>query len=226
MLKKLLEETELQVWGVEENAKYSRWGIPKNQKQLKKLTRDGLKYLLSKSGNYVLHALENFSISRKIHNLIDEINVEGQKVDDRRSLTGLDPGGVAKKTLRQAYPEKFHDPVFGIPYYHRVSNSDVVFNLHSDAAGVTVDNMKMFEITGVGSCLLTNMGSNLGDLFDLDKEVVTYKTVGEALEKYQYLKENPSTRLEIARAGQMRTLRDHTVSARCKQMNEIIKERL
>jgi len=226
MLKKLLEETELQIWGVEENVKYSRWGIPKNQKQLKKIARDGLKYLLSRLGSYSLHALEKFPISRKIHNLIDEINGEGQKVDDRSSLTGLDTEGVAKKTLRQTYPERFHDPIFGIQYYHRVSNSDVVFNLHSDAAGMTVDNMKMFEITGVGSCLLTNMGSNLGDLFELDKEVVTYETVGEALEKYQYLKENPSTRVEIARAGQIRTLRDHTVSARCEQMNEIIQERL
>ena len=33
-------------------------------------------------------------------------------------------------------------------------------------------NIRMFEITGVGSCLLTENFNNIPQLFDIDKEVV------------------------------------------------------
>jgi len=229
MLKELLDRTSLQIWGVEEGARYSRWGMPRNKKQLKKSLRYYLKHWLSKLGERSRETLQGLPIPKKIRHIIEELKMDSESLggrDELGDLSGLNIRRAANQTLRKVYPGRFHDPVFGIDYYRRIHTSDIVFNLHSDAAGSTVDNMKMFEITGVGSCLLTNFGSNLAGLFEEDKEVVTYRTVEEALEKIHYLIDNPRACSEIAQAGQVRTLRDHTVSARCEQIDEIIREKL
>ena len=105
-------------------------------------------------------------------------------------------------------------------------NSKIVFNIHAAAADNTVDNMKMFEVTGIGSCLLTDTGTNMKDLFVEDKEIVTYRSVDEAIEKVRYLTDNPEVTRQIADAGHERTLRDHTVKNRCQQINEIIQTSL
>ena len=84
----------------------------------------------------------------------------------------------------------------------------------------------MFEATGVGTCLITDTGCNMPDLFEPDKEVVTYANIEEAVEKSQYLLEHDQEREEIAAAGQERTLRDHTIQNRCELINDEIIKRL
>ena len=82
----------------------------------------------------------------------------------------------------------------------------------------------MFEATGVGTCLLTDTGQNMPDLFEEDKEVVTYRTVDEAVDKANYLLDHPDEAEQIAKAGQARTLRDHTIMKRSKQMDDVIQK--
>src|SRR3989338_4809198 len=92
--------------------------------------------------------------------------------------------------------------------------------------GKNVGNMRMFEATGVGCCLLTDTGKNLTNLFEKDREVVTYTSIEECIEKVCFLIEHDIVRREIAIAGQKRTLRDHTVMNRAIQINEILQKRL
>ncbi len=82
--------------------------------------------------------------------------------------------------------------------------------------------MRLFESTGVGTCLLTDSGSNIKDLFTTDKEVVTYNSEDELFEKLDYLLNNDSVRKEIGEAGQKRTLKDHSLRIRCKQISETL----
>lgn len=84
----------------------------------------------------------------------------------------------------------------------------------------------MFEATGVGSCLLTDSASNVRDLFEPDNEIVTYTSVDECVEKVNYLFEHEAERAQIARAGQSRTLRDHTTRERSRQIDELIQHML
>lgn len=90
----------------------------------------------------------------------------------------------------------------------------------------TVDNIRLFQTTGVGSCLLTDFGNNLHQLFVADSEVVTYKSVSECIEKVKYLLSHEQTLQSIAFAGQQRTLKDHTALQRCRQMDEIFQKSL
>jgi hypothetical protein len=48
----------------------------------------------------------------------------------------------------------------------------VALNRHIAAAEGHANNMRLYEATGVGTCLLTDRGSNLGELFEVGREVI------------------------------------------------------
>ena len=75
-------------------------------------------------------------------------------------------------------------------------------------------NMRCFEATATGSMLLTEDVYGLSDLFEYDKEIVTYKNVDEAIDKIKYYLENEDEREIIAQEGMRRTLKDHTYKQR------------
>jgi len=103
-------------------------------------------------------------------------------------------------------------PVFGFPMFQALADSRITLNCHIDAAGNTAANWRLFQSTGVGTCLVTDWKDNLPALFDPDREVVTYRSPIECAEKIQYLLSNEKKRQELAAHGQRRTLRDHALS--------------
>jgi spore maturation protein CgeB len=126
--------------------------------------------------------------------------------------------------LLDLFPKSCHPPVFGLDYYQVLSRSQISFNCHTDAALENIGNIRMFQATGMGSCLLTDTGNNMSDLFEVDREVVTYSSREEALEKINFLLNNKATCQDIARAGHERTMRDHTALKRCQQIDEWLQD--
>jgi spore maturation protein CgeB len=116
--------------------------------------------------------------------------------------------------------------VFGLAMYKIVHDSKINLNIHADSSPIYASNMRLFEATGVGTCLVTDWRENLSDLFELDREVVTYKTAEECVEKVKWLLEHPFEREAIAKAGQVRTLNDHTFTQRSIQLDKIIRREL
>ena len=82
----------------------------------------------------------------------------------------------------------------------------------------------MFEVTGVGSCLITEEFHNLPDLFEKDNEVITYKTMEECLEKIEYLMNNESTLKDVSIRSQKKTLKNHSAAVRIGQINDTIQK--
>jgi spore maturation protein CgeB len=74
--------------------------------------------------------------------------------------------------------------------------------------------------------LLTDAKQNLSDFFVIDKEVVTYSSSEECLEKINWLLSNPVKLEEIARAGQKKTLSEHSLEKRIYQLHKIISNSL
>ncbi|MCM2265295.1 MAG: glycosyltransferase [Desulfuromonadales bacterium] len=105
---------------------------------------------------------------------------------------------------------KSRGEAFGLDMYRILASSRITLNSHIDAAGGKAGNIRLFEATGAGACLVTDWKENLEDMFKLEEEVVTYRTPEEAAEKIAYLLEHENERCRIATAGQARTLRDHT----------------
>jgi spore maturation protein CgeB len=135
-------------------------------------------------------------------------------------------GSVKIRNYSEKLLGKRIDPVYGLEMYSLFQNSKIVLNHHADIAGDYAGNMRLFEVTGIGSCLLTDKKSNMNDLFVPDKEVVIYDSIDDCIEKIQWLMNNEKERAEIAVAGQKRTLLLHTVENRCKQILEIINQNI
>ncbi len=82
--------------------------------------------------------------------------------------------------------------------------------------------MRLFEATGIGAFLLTDAKPDLGELFEPGREVATYRHAAEAAERIRHYLAHPEERDAIARAGQRRTLAEHTYARRAEQLVEIL----
>jgi spore maturation protein CgeB len=128
---------------------------------------------------------------------------------------------VNERVSRRARP-----PLFGLEMFRQLRDSRVALNTHIDISPVNASNMRLFEATGVGACLLTDWKVNLPDLFEPDAEVVAYRDAEECVEKVKYLLSHEAERRGIAAAGQRRTLRVHTFASRAAQIDAVVREAL
>lgn len=128
--------------------------------------------------------------------------------------------------LKRIYPDRVYDSLFGWDMYRKLAESLVTFNLHTDKVRGSACNMRLFEATGIGTCLLTDYGNNIRELFEPDHEVVTYNSYEECLEKLKYLLEHPAEAITIGKAGQKRCLKDHTAEIRFSEIEETIVKKL
>lgn len=117
-------------------------------------------------------------------------------------------------------------PLFGLEMFRQLRAGRVALNTHIDISTHSASNMRLFEATGVGTCLLTDSKENLGELFEPDAEVVAYRDADECVEKVKYLLEHESRRSDIAAAGQRRTLREHTFESRAALIDAVVREEL
>jgi hypothetical protein len=114
---------------------------------------------------------------------------------------------------------------WGIEMYEILADSKIVLNRHIDVAEGQANNMRLYEATGSGALLLTDAARGLGDLFAED-EVVTYESPADLIEKARHYLEDEAARVRIARAGQQRTLREHTYRARMAELDRMLQARL
>ncbi len=119
-------------------------------------------------------------------------------------------GDVSVSLFDRRLQSKMKGPHYGIDLFMTILNYNSVFNVHGNIANEEAANMRMYEVTGMGRCLLTDWKPNMEFFFKDGEEVLTYKTVEECIEKIQWIIANPEKALEIGKAGQERTLRDHT----------------
>lgn len=138
----------------------------------------------------------------------------------RRAAT-LDPASssrfVDSRIVRRSGPA-----LFGLEMFQKLRDSRVTLNTHIDISPLSASNMRLFEATGVGSCLITDWKANLAELFEPDLEVLTYRHPDECVEKVKYILEHEDERRAIAAAGQRRTLLEHTFTSRVARIDEII----
>jgi hypothetical protein len=133
---------------------------------------------------------------------------------------------AGRQRLSELDPSRVHAPVFGLEYYKVLQRSCITFNCHRDASHADVDNQRLFQATGVGTCLITDRGASLPGLFKDGTEIVTYDCMDDCVEKVEYLLEHEDERRRIATAGRMRTLAEHSSRKRFAEIDEIIQRAL
>lgn len=115
-----------------------------------------------------------------------------------------------------------HAGVFGLEYYSVLDQYKICLNLHTSVAGDGAGNMRMFEATGMGTCLLTDYRSENAEMFEADREMVVYDSMEDMIEKARWLLDHPAKAKEIALAGQKRTLTEYTYKNKAECLNEHI----
>lgn len=199
LLLRLLEETPLQLWvGIDQRS----WLLETNVRA-RQLTYD------------VVHAAKRLGVPEPVL----RIGLFGKvsRWKDRPAL----PQPIDPRIVRAA-----RAAIFGLEMYAQLARSRITLNSHIDLSEKYASNMRLYEATGVGSCLLTDWRPNMPELFEPDSEVVTYRNVEECIEKVKYLLDHEDERQSIGRAGQKRTLRDHTFDNRAAQLDDLIRTTL
>lgn len=113
---------------------------------------------------------------------------------------------------------------FGLEYYQTIGSYAMNINSHAPIAGTGCGNQRMFEVTGIGSCLVTDYREENPLLFDVDNEIVVYRNNEELVEKLRYLIDNPKECERIAKNGQKKTLNNYTYKHKALQINDYIQE--
>ncbi|MCU4176865.1 CgeB family protein [Carboxylicivirga sp. N1Y90] len=128
--------------------------------------------------------------------------------------------------VSKALAQQIKSPVFGIDMFKEMALSKIAFNIHGDIAANFAANMRMYEATGAGTCLLTDWKPDINDYFTDGEEIITYRNLDEATQKIKWLLSEPQELKKITEAGQRRTLNDHTFEKRAEMIDRKIKSLL
>lgn len=116
-----------------------------------------------------------------------------------------------------------HPAIYGLPMFEILQRSKVTLNVHSAVSPRSASNLRLFEATGVGACLVTEARQNLHELFAIDDEIVTYRSPEECIDRIGWLLDHPTERARIAAAARRRALREHTFAARATILDGVLR---
>ena len=221
MLKELIQRVPIEVWLTEQpELDEHKKVILSKQTRIKLRIRLLLKHCLSLMDYATIdNLIKQGHLPLKIRNIA--LDILNEKIIPQDNTIP-----IPSERLLDLFPNRIHAPVFGLEMYRILQKSRITLHRHSDAAIDAVGALRLFQATGVGTCLLSDTGTNMKDLFEEDREIVTYSSTEECIEKMTYLLEHDDVRRESAKAGQRRTLRDHTAMNRCLQIDEILQKML
>jgi spore maturation protein CgeB len=134
--------------------------------------------------------------------------------------------GIEDVPPKSPIRERYEEEVWGLDMFRVLARSKITLNRHIAVAENHANNMRLYEATGMGALLLTDVKDNLKDLFEPGGEVETYSDADDATAKVNALLRDPKRRADIAAAGRARTLRDHTYQVRMRQLRDILSEYL
>ncbi len=100
--------------------------------------------------------------------------------------------------------------------------SKIVLNTmhYAEIEGV---NQRLFETTACGAFVITEWNPALPELFEPEREVVTFRTRQELKEKVDYFLAHPEERQEIAERAYARAHREHTYEIRLTRMFTLLR---
>jgi len=119
---------------------------------------------------------------------------------------------------------RVHPAAYGLQMFGTLRRSVVTLNVHSTISPISASNLRMFEAPGVGTCLLTDWRRNIADLFEPDREVVTYRSVAECVERATWLVNHPAEAERIGAAAMRRTLAQHTFAHRAPVLAGVLRQ--
>ena len=134
-----------------------------------------------------------------------------------------------RRLVGKLFPSNVHPPVSDTELISLYSKSKInlgVLDVHDDhdpISGVLRHlHLREFEAPMCGALYCTGYSEELAEMFEPDKEVLTYLDEGELLDKVKYYLKHNDEGESIRIAGRRRALRDHTYQRRFNQLFEKI----
>ena len=81
---------------------------------------------------------------------------------------------------------------------------------------------RLYIAVGCGAFYMCHYVDGIEDILKPDREIVTFRSADEMIEKMRYYLLHDEVRMKIAQAGQQRVLREHTYQVRTRQLIEIL----
>lgn len=146
-----------------------------------------------------------------LENIRDEVTIYGNRWQRNFALISSE--------LRQRINDK---PVWGSDLHRLLADSKIVLNItRADFYGAeTGINLRIFEALAAGCFLLTDHTEEIAQLFDIGREIETFRSAGELSSKVRYYLEHPEERLAIARRGHQKFLQHYTWQARTLELGK------
>ena len=115
-----------------------------------------------------------------------------------------------------------HNPIeslYGMPKVFHLSKINLNMTIKPIQSGLP---LRIFDIMGCGGFLITNYQAELTDYFEIGKDIETYCSLEELIDKCNYYLKHEDERNKIARQGYETVNRFHTYSHRITEMIRII----
>lgn len=110
-------------------------------------------------------------------------------------------------------------PAFGVRMYEIIKKSKIVLNFHINSG--TGLNMRVFECTGIGSCLVSDYQDNLTKYFNCKDDITCFSNIEDATMKINYLLKENEYREKLASNAQKKILLNSTFEKRENQIKKI-----
>jgi spore maturation protein CgeB len=134
--------------------------------------------------------------------------------------------GIAgwKKNLYFNFLHGFPGWVTPINFQNYVSlyqRAKIGINVHNRGK-YTVGGYRLFELPGNGVMQISDGGEYLGEFFKVGKEIESYETADDLIDKVKFYLSHEGPRERIARAGYRRVVQDHRFAKRLREAGSLI----
>jgi spore maturation protein CgeB len=145
-----------------------------------------------------------------------------ERAEALQALSGFDLKIWGYDGWRQTDLSRFYQGIIdnGEPLVRLYNACRVAVNIHWKSAAHGA-NYRTFEIAGSGAFQIADARADIPQLFEPDREIVLFDGPDDLKEKVNYYLRHEDERRAIARAGQARAYRDHTIYQRMQQLLEI-----
>lgn len=162
--------------------------------------------------------------AEKLNDLAALVTWRASRIRRRQVLSALPPAGLTvagDSNWRQLLKLPAGNLLPPLDYYRELGpfyqGSQVNLNITS-AQMKTGLNQRVFDVPAAGAFLLTDRREQLFDLFEPEREVVTYRDPAEARELAGWYLGHPAARDKIVRAARRRVLDQHLYRHRLAQL--------
>lgn len=139
-----------------------------------------------------------------------------------RVLAGVEHRLAAGSPLRQA----LRPPVYGPAMFDTLRRYICAVNVHAGMAQGYAANMRLFEAAALGVCLISEDHPNLGDLFEPEREILTYGNVQDLIERIRFCVDHPEEAHAIGTRARHRAMVRHRYGHRIQALHDHLLQRL